>query len=104
MSSDNTQRQIDFIIEQQARFSEDLARLEQQTSRNTESIGNMVDALLSLTRIVEQQADQIGVLIEQGRETDRRLKETDQKMKDTDGRLNALINVVERYISGQNGK
>jgi hypothetical protein len=52
MSSDRFQQQIDTIVEQQAKFSEDMLMLK--------------DALLSLANIVEG-------LAEQGKETDARL-------------------------------
>jgi hypothetical protein len=103
MSSDNIQRQMEFIIEQQAKFSTDIAQLEQQNRQNTENIARLADVVLSLANIVERHDAAIAELIEQGKDTDRRLKATDERMKETDERMNALITTVEKFISGRNG-
>jgi len=78
MSSDNTQRQLDFIIEQQARFSEGMLQLR--------------DALLSLTNIVEKHDEQI-------KENSEQIKENRELIKEMTASLNALIRVVERHVS-----
>ncbi|HEY7546670.1 MAG TPA: hypothetical protein VID27_17395 [Blastocatellia bacterium] len=99
MSEDRIQRQIEFIVEQQAKFATDIvelkegiaelkegmAELKESQQRTTEHISNLADAVLSLTNIVEKQGDQIVALAEQG--------------KETDARLNALITIVERHIT-----
>ena len=122
MSNDQLQRQIDIIVENQARFSEDMLMLK--------------DALLSLTNIVEGHDQQIAALIEQGRETDRRIaaiteqgRETDKRIaamtergrendrrlderlaelaslnKESDDRLNSLIILFERHLTEDHGK
>ncbi|HWP41791.1 MAG TPA: hypothetical protein VNO14_01055 [Blastocatellia bacterium] len=90
MSSDHIQRQMDFILDQQAKFAEDMLKLEQQNKENTANIERLVDVVLSLANTVERHDEQIAALAERGRETDER--------------LNSLINVVERYISGRDGK
>jgi len=104
MSQDHIQRQIDVIIENQARFSEDILKLEENVARLAEQSGEirgdiarLADVVMSLANITGSHGQQLGALIEQSKETDRRLMETDE-------RLSALINVVERFISGQNGK
>ncbi len=109
MDDEKIERQMAFIIEQQARFSTDMIRLEEQTKMNNESIrqntesigqntrhiGNLADALMRLTNIVEKRDQQIAELIEQN-------KATGERMKETDARLNVLIAVVERHISDSN--
>jgi septal ring factor EnvC (AmiA/AmiB activator) len=102
MSDDNTERQMAFIIEQQARYSADIAEVKErmlQLTSNMERMANNIsritDALLSLTNIVERHDQrttaneaQIAALVEQS--------------KETGARLNALIEMVERHISGHN--
>jgi hypothetical protein len=85
MSNDKIQRQMDFILEQQARFNDDMIKLEEKTRRNTEDITKLVGA--------------IGALIDHGMQTDRRIDELAVRGKETDARLNTLISVVERYYS-----
>jgi ABC-type transporter Mla subunit MlaD len=77
MTDEERQRQIDFIIEQQAQLTATVGRLAEKVDRNAES----VTALLAIAEI------------------------HDREIKETDERLNALINIVERHISeGKNGK
>jgi FtsZ-binding cell division protein ZapB len=78
MSSDNIERRIEFIIEQQAKFSTDIEQLKERQTVLT-------DALLSLTHVVERHADQIAALTQQG--------------KATDERLNVLVGLFERHTT-----
>ena len=113
MSGDKIQRQMDFMLAQQARFNEQHARfneemikLEEKTRQNTEDITRLVGAVMNLTLHVEENTRQIADLIEHGKQTDNRIaklrEESDARQKDADSRINALIEVVERYFS--NGK
>jgi chromosome segregation ATPase len=97
--SGDTERQMAFILDQQARFNSDIMRLDERIDKNTGQISNMVDALMSLTNIVERYDSQVAALVEQGKDTDSRLKALVAQGKKTDSRLNALIGVVERLIA-----
>jgi len=113
MSGDKIQRQMDFMLaqhalfneqhalfnEQHARFNERMIKLEEKTRQNTEDITRLVGAVMNLTLHVEENTRQIAELIEHGKETDNRI--ADQR-EESDARINALIEVVERYFS--NGK
>jgi chromosome segregation ATPase len=93
---------MDFIVEQQANFTVEIAELKEgivelkeSQRQTTEHIRNLADAVLSLTNIVESHENRLtrndaemAALIEQG--------------KETDARLNTLINIVERHISNTN--
>ncbi|HKP87760.1 MAG TPA: hypothetical protein VJZ26_16790 [Blastocatellia bacterium] len=83
MSGDRLQRQIDIIVENQARFSEDMLMLK--------------DALLSLTNIVEQHDQQIAALVEQGRETDRKIAALVEQGRE-------LAALFERHLTEDHGK
>ncbi|MDX6272681.1 MAG: hypothetical protein QOD28_3904 [Acidobacteriota bacterium] len=76
MTDEERQRQMDFIIEQQAQLTVTVARLSEKVDRTADS----VNALLAIAEI------------------------HDQEIRATDERLNALVNVVERYITGRNGQ
>lgn len=103
MSSDKIQRQMDFILEQQAkfdaRFDEKMLEIEEKQRQNTEDIVKLVGAIMNLTLHVQENSRQIAELIEHGRETDRRIDELAARGTETDARLNTLISVVERYFS-----
>ncbi len=107
MSEDQFQRQVDFILEQQAKFSTDIARLEENIARHEQFFAKLGDMILSLANYNEGQDEriaaqdrqiaahdrQIAALIEISRGTDRRFKETDE-------RINALIILAERFFNG----
>ena len=107
MSSDKFQRQMDFILEQQAkfdaRFDAKMLEIEDKQRQNTEDIVKLVGAIMNLTLHGQENSRQIAQLIEHGKETDRRIaelrKEYDARQKGADARINALIEVVERYFS-----
>ncbi len=75
MSDEERQRQMDFILEQQAQLTATVGRLSEKVDRTADS----VNALLAIAEI------------------------HDQEIKATDERLNVLVNVVERYIEGRGG-
>ncbi|HEV8484499.1 MAG TPA: hypothetical protein VGV87_13230 [Blastocatellia bacterium] len=97
MSSDNIERQMAFIIEQQARFVEDIARQEKQSRENTTTIAKLADVVLSLTNVVQRHDEALD-------RVDRQIAELAERGKETDARLNTLIDVVEQHISKHNGK
>ena len=98
MTNEEMQRVMDFIVEQQAQSSAKIDALAEAQTRNTEGIR----ALLSIAEIHERQIDAIG---QQVSSLSRDIGMLGATTRATDGRLNALINVVERQISqGRNGK
>lgn len=93
MSNEDFERRMEFIVEQQAKNTVEIEKLTKQVSQLTGFAAILKDAFVSLTRHVERHdeqiarnEEQIAALIEQGRETD--------------ARLNALITIVERHVSG----
>ena len=76
------EQQTEFIVNQQAQFYTDLRKLEEQTQRNSEQVGQVTDLLLRTGRIVEELE-----------------LRNDERSKRLDERLNILIEVVERYFS-----
>ncbi|HEY3138964.1 MAG TPA: hypothetical protein VGL29_23285 [Blastocatellia bacterium] len=102
MNSENIQRQMDFMLEQQARFdeqqtkfSERMIALEEKQRQNTEDITRLVGAVMNLTLHVQE-------LVEHGKQTDRRIDQLAERGKETEERLNTLILVVERYFTNGN--
>ncbi|PYT03337.1 MAG: hypothetical protein DMF60_18730 [Acidobacteria bacterium] len=100
MDNEQFERQMAFIVEQQAKFSADLAardahakKVDHQIEQLVTSMGILRDAVISLTRHVELHEQQIA-------EINRGMAELVERGKETDARLNALLLVVERHISG----
>ena len=94
MSTENTDRRIEIILQQQLELSADIAacdeglikitgtmaQLANAVEKHGEQLGNLADAFMRLTNIVDKQ-------IELSRETD--------------NRLNALAEAVERFIGNR---
>lgn len=107
MNNDDFERQMEFILEQQARFSASLVkqqvrdaevnarldRVDRQIEQLVASLGILREALIGLTHHLERHDQKIV-------EIDRGLQELVERGKETDARLNALLLVVERHISG----
>ena len=102
-----TQRNIEFIIDQQAQFSADLQRMQEQNeerwARADERWARTAEGISALLAIAEIHEREIVELRQaqaeaqaEGRARQARL---DAQMAETDERLNALINTVERVIS-----
>ncbi|MCA1633297.1 MAG: hypothetical protein LC802_06135 [Acidobacteria bacterium] len=104
-----TQRNIDFIVNQQAQFSADLQRsqesFDERWLRADEKWVRTEESIRALLAVAELHAQEIEALRESQREsqarTDRQIAETGKQMAETDERLNALINFVERRASGE---
>jgi hypothetical protein len=104
-----TQRNINFIVNQQAQFSADLQRSQEDFNerwrRTDEKWARTEEGIRALLTIAEIHEREIGALRDTQREAqdriDRQMAETDRRMAETDERLNALINFVERRESGE---
>ncbi|HEX5709128.1 MAG TPA: hypothetical protein VFX96_17635 [Pyrinomonadaceae bacterium] len=106
--NERIERNIDFIIQQQAQFSADLQQLretqaraeqswEERHARADEKWSRTENGIHALLAAAEIQAGEINALKEAQERTDRQMAETDE-------RLNALINFVERQADeGRNG-
>lgn len=97
MTNEEMQRTMDFIVEMQAKSSAKIDALADAQTRNTEGIR----ALLAITEMHERE---IQSHTQQIQSHTQQILSIGENAKATDGRLNALINVVERQISnGRNG-
>ena len=101
MNDEQFQRRMDFIVEQQAQFAVDIQQLKETQEAEAklwrEKYGDLTDALTTVVGMV-------GKLAEAQERTVEQLSELTSKQAETDDRLNALINVVERYFSGNGWK
>jgi|ERR1044072_7766871 uncharacterized protein involved in exopolysaccharide biosynthesis len=87
---------LNTVIEQQAGFAERQAKAEARMDRNDQAIA----ALLTIAQMHEQELtktnEQIKERFEQVAAT---FQDIAKNTAETDERINALVNVVERYIS-----
>ena len=101
------QRQMDFIVEQQAQFSVDIEKIQQSIGTLESVVTRLANA--SLNRI-EENEKKIALLIDAQLRTEQKIEKlTDSQQKlselqqSTDERLNAVIFMFEKFISRENG-
>lgn len=111
--AERTQRTMDFILQQQAQFvvnqqraeermakaEERMARAEERMAKMEERWGRTEESIRALLATAEIQAEEIRAQGEQIRNLTEAVKVVDERSRNTDERLNALIAVVERYVS-----
>ena len=109
MTSEEMQRTMEFIIEQQAKFATDIQKLSESDKelreadeRLRESQATLTAAVIRIAEIVEGTEK---IAAERFRKTDELFAELAEAQKATDERLNVLINVVEKQLTTRrNGK
>jgi septal ring factor EnvC (AmiA/AmiB activator) len=101
------QRQMDFIIEQQAQFSVDIEKIQQSIGTLESVVTRLANA--SLNRL-EENEEKIALLIDAQLRTEQKIEkltDSQQKLSEsqqtTDERLNAVIFMFEKFISRENG-
>lgn len=80
MTDEERQRQMDFIPDQQAQLTVSMGQLTNKVDKLSDKADRTADSVNALLAIAEIH---------------------DQEIKATDERLNALVNVVDRYITGR---
>ncbi len=118
MTPEEMQKKIEFILEMQAQFAANMTRSEANIDNLRVSVADLRVTVADLTGSVARSeaninnlrvsvADLAGVVRESIRLSDDRCARLDERMmelataqKTTEERLNALINVVERHITG----
>jgi len=103
MTNDEIERNFEFMINQQARFSSDLQKISEAQLRSEATIAQVI-------QILDQVAQTQVRLAEAQERADSRIAELAQAQKRTDEtlaegneRMNSLILVVERYFSNGRG-
>jgi chromosome segregation ATPase len=114
-NDDKIQKQMEFILNQQARFDANIGRLDEKNAQIQEKhvqLQNIVERLATVTlQGFEALEGKSAALIDAQIKTEATIASLTEKMTalaeaqaQTDDRLNTLINVVERQISeGRNG-
>ena len=91
-----TQRNIKFIVSQQAQFSADLDQLREVQARSEQKWERTAEGISALLAIAEIHQREISELRQAQAEAQAR---TDAKMAETGERVDTLVNTVERLIS-----
>ncbi len=114
MTQEQMENAMNFIVEQQAKFSVDMELLKETQAVNeqrmketqVENAQRMKElmAVQSVHQEVMEQLTEASVnAFKAIAELSKAQKQTDKQLATTDERLNILINVVENHISNHNG-
>ncbi|HZP00332.1 MAG TPA: hypothetical protein VFD30_08550 [Terriglobia bacterium] len=97
MTPDEMEKKIEFILQMQAQFATNIGKLETNMARSETNIDNLRVVVADLAGVVRES---IRLSDERFTRLDDRLTKLAEAQKTTDERLNALISVVERHITG----
>ncbi len=97
MTPDEMDKKIEFILQMQAQFEDNVARSEANINILRVSVSDLKVTVGDLAGVVR---DSIKISDDRFSRFDERMKELVAAQKTTDERLNALISVVERHITG----
>lgn len=111
MDDEKLERTIEFILNNQAQFTVDIQKL-QEAHQSAEKRSNQLErvavglfnGLTDLTKNVNQLTEDVKELRKIQDDGTREMRELRESQKETDERLNAVILMVERYLSRENGK
>lgn len=129
MNNEEFDRKMAFIVEQQAQFASDIQLLQESQAQLQESQAQFQESQTRTDQVVAQTAAVVGevgevvtrlanvthagfsevnakinALVDAQIRTEEHLIRTDKNVAGTDESLKTLIAVVERYLSGKNGK
>jgi chromosome segregation ATPase len=136
MNNEDIERNMNFIVEQQAQFASDIQLLQESQARTDQVVAHTSQVVAQQAEIVGHTAEVVGQLgevvtrlanvthvgftevnakinalvdaqirtEEQLARTDQTVARTEQNVARTEQNLNNLIRVVDRYLSGRNGK
>ncbi len=97
MTDEEINRKFDVVADHLASLTDKLDRLSDKVDRTA-------DGVAALLAVAEIQSGEIASLGESVGRIDERQRESDERQRQADERLNALINTVERFISGGQGR
>ena len=97
MTLDEMDKKIESILQMQAQFEANIGKLETNVARSEANVGNLRASIADLALVVR---DSIKMNDDRFTRFDQKMLELAEAQKTTDERLNALISVVERHITG----
>lgn len=122
MNNEEFDRKMAFIVEQQAQFASDIqqlqesqARTDQVVAQTAEVVGQMGEVVTRLAHVTHAGFTEVNAKLnalvdaqirteEHLMRTEEHLMRTDKNVAGTDESLKTLIALVDRYLSGRNGK
>ena len=100
MSSENIQRQIEFILEHQAKFSEDLELLKEVQSQQAESISELSKVTASLSETVASTQEHLDSVISEMRDGFNKLILSNEVTRDFANKIASLEVQTSQRMTG----
>jgi hypothetical protein len=97
MSNEELEKKMEFIVEQQARFTADIQKLQEAQARTDQIVNRLATATLNRFEATDKRVDDVDERISALVDSQVR---TEENVKKTDENLRNLIAVVDRYFSG----
>ena len=101
MTNEEIQRTMEFVLNQQARFSEGMEQLRESHAQAEKRISNLetgfvniVNAVADITKIQQALAERVTQLAAD-------IAELREAQAHTDQRVNALLDIIERWRNGE---
>ena len=105
------ERNMEVIVEHQAKFSVDIDRINETLAKHTEMLAKHSEMLGKHNEAIGGLLQVSRTLIDHQMAVDERMPKIEVRMaelalahKETDERLSAFITIVEKYISSRNGR
>jgi hypothetical protein len=103
MDEDKINKTLEILLQNQAQFYANLQEIQQIQKESEKRIGVLERASVNLFNALTKTNENVDKLVESQKETDERFRVTDERLRETDERLNAVIIMVEKFLSSQNG-
>jgi len=103
MMDEEMQRTMQFLLDQQAQFNARLQKDEERMKKDEERIARVENAMGILTELARRADERMDDAGKRMNNFDANFSLLNEKMAETVQRLDALIIIVERYLSNRNG-
>ena len=101
MANEEMQRTMGFVVNQQARFSEGMEQLRESHAQAEKRISNLETAFVGLAGIMTDIGKAQQALAERVTQLAADIAELREAQAHTDQRVNALIDIIERWRNGE---
>ncbi len=104
MNEDDIRKKMEFIVEQQAQFAVNIQKLEEADARASERMSKLETGFVSMFNFGVELREAQRQTRETQQHTDEALAKLTGRVQEVTDRLDNLILVFERYISGNGRK
>lgn len=103
MDDEKIQKTLEFILDNQAQFSSDMQELKEFHKQSEKRISVLERATINLYNEVVETSKSVKIVSEKINEVSETVDKLVVSQKETNERMDAVINVFEKYLNQQNG-